>query len=166
MRPFRLDRTWAFDVGADELWAILARTDEFPHWWPWLRECSGDGLVAGGRADCVIRAPVPYTLRFRVTVRDLVPGERVEAVVDGDLTGVGRLEVGPDGAGSRLRLAWELRLQRPALRAAARFGRPVMQWGHDWVVATGVAQFRRRALRVDASYDDHDDNDGGPGTTA
>ena len=33
-----------------------------------------------------------------------------------------------------------------SLLAGALFGRPLMQWGHEWVVATGVGQFRRRAL--------------------
>ena len=34
----------------------------------------------------------------------------------------------------------------PVLRAGATFGRPVMQWGHEWVVATGVGQFQRQAF--------------------
>jgi uncharacterized protein YndB with AHSA1/START domain len=173
LRPFRFDRAWTFSVAPDELWAVLTRTDEFRRWWPWLRQISGDGLVPGGRSTCVVRAPVPYTLRFTVTVVDLVPGERIEAVVDGDLAGPARLWVAPaagrggDG-GSEVRLAWEMELRRPALRAAARVGRPVMEWGHDWVVGTGVEQFRHRALRVHVPHDDHHsdggDDDRGSGT--
>jgi hypothetical protein len=164
LRPFRLDRTWTFAVGPDELWEALSRTDDFRRWWPWLREMSGDGLVPGTRSACVVRAPIPYTLRFRVTIEDVVPGVCVEAVVDGDLAGRGRLEVGPEGDGSRAHLAWELELQRPMLRTAARFGRPVMDWGHDWVVDSGVEQFRRRALRVQVPHDD--DDDGRPRATS
>jgi hypothetical protein len=64
-----------------------------------------------------------------------------------------------------VRLAWEMELCRPVLRAAARFGRPVMEWGHDWVVTTGVEQFLDRALRVDDGYDSdaHTDPHRGPG---
>lgn len=149
MRPFRFDRTWSFQIGPEELWATLARTEDFPRWWPWLRELSGDGLVPGGCSACVVRAPIPYTLRFSVTVADLAPGERVQAVVAGDLSGPARLDLSPDGPGARLRLAWDLRLERPLLRTAARFGRPLMEWGHDWVVTTGLRQFCSRALRVD-----------------
>lgn len=171
MRPFRFDRTWTFAVPPDELWRVLARTDDFRRWWPWLREFSGDGLVPGGRSACVVRAPVPYTLRFTVAVRELVPGRLLDAVVDGDLAGPARLEVRPgdgdgDGDGSVARLAWEMELCRPVLRAAARFGRPLMEWGHDWVVTTGVEQFLARALRVNDTYDRdaHPDPHGGPGT--
>jgi hypothetical protein len=162
---FRFDRTWAFAVAPDELWGVLQRTDEFPRWWPWLRELSGDGLVPGGRSDCVVRAPIPYTLRFTVVVRELIPGQLVDAVVDGDLAGPARLEVNgaEEGPGSVVRLAWDMELRQPVLRAAARIGRPVMEWGHDWVVTNGVEQFVRRALRVHGSHDHDHDHDGRPG---
>ncbi len=162
MRPFRYDRTLTFAADPEELWRTITRTDEFPRWWPWLRELSGDGLVPGGRSSCVVRAPVPYTIRFTVTVQKVVPGRRVEATVDGDLAGPAELEVRPgaDG-GSAVRLAWDLELRRPVLCAAARIGRPVMEWGHDWVVTTGLEQFRSRALRVDGRHDNRDDRGSG-----
>jgi uncharacterized protein YndB with AHSA1/START domain len=162
LRPFRFDRILVFDVGADQLWATLTRTDDFCRWWPWLREFSGDGLVPGGRSKFVVRAPVPYALRFAVTVSELVPGRLVALVVDGDLVGTARLEVDPDheDGGSAVRVAWELELGRPMLRTAGWFGRPIMEWGHNWVVTNGIEQFRRRALRVDVAYDDHDDDRG------
>ena len=161
MRPFHFDRTFTFKVEPGELWAVLTRTGDFRRWWPWLREFSGDGLVRGGRSECVVRAPVPYTLHFTVTVVDLVPGVRLAAAVEGDLAGPARLEMASDGSGgSRVHLFWDVELHRPMLRAAARVGRPVMEWGHDWVVTTGVEQFRRQALRVDVRHDDHDDDHG------
>jgi uncharacterized protein YndB with AHSA1/START domain len=168
LRPFTFDRTFTFTAAPEELWAAFTRTGDFRRWWPWLREFSGDGLVPGGRSNCVVRAPVPYTLRFTVTVRALEPGRLVEAVVDGDLAGPARLEVGAGPAGdggSTARLAWEMELRRPMLRAAARVGRPVMEWGHDWVVTTGVEQFLRRALGVQDGHERHHDPDPdrGPG---
>ena len=139
------------------MWTALTRTGDYQRWWPWLREFSGDGLVPGGRTTCVVRAPVPYTLRFTVAVTELVPGERIEALVDGDVTGPARLDISAIGArrrASQVRLAWEVELQRPMLRAAATVGRPVMEWGHDWVVSTGFEQFCRKALRVQVGHDD------------
>ncbi len=167
LAPFRFDRTWTFAVPPDDRWAVLERTGDFPRWWPWLRELSGDGLVPGGRNRCVVRAPIPYTLRFTVAVDELVPGRLVGAEVDGDLAGPARLEIAHadgEGGGSTVRLAWEMELRRPVLRAAARVGRPVMEWGHDWVVGTGVEQFLGRALRVEVAHDDDLDHDRGPGT--
>jgi hypothetical protein len=160
LAPFCFDRTWAFALAPDDLWAVLCRTDDFPRWWPWLRELTGDGLVPGGRSACVVRAPIPYTLRFTVAVREVVPGRLVDAVVEGDLAGPARLEIDAGEAGSVARLAWQMELRRPMLAAAARFGRPVMEWGHDWVVANGVEQFLHRALRVHVPHDDDDDDRG------
>jgi hypothetical protein len=81
-----------------------------------------------------------------IEVRRVVPERSFETRVDGDLQGPARLEVEPAGDGSRARLVWELAMARPFLQAAARVARPLLQWGHDWCVDTGVTQFRRRAL--------------------
>ena len=146
--PFRFDRTWVFPVAPKAFWRAISRTRDFPRWWPWLRRLDGDGLVEGGRADALVRGPIPYNLEFTVAVDELVPERRVDASVDGDVSGPARLEVDAHPDGSQVRLSWTMELRRPRLRAAARVARPVMEWGHDWVVANGVEQFLRRALRV------------------
>jgi hypothetical protein len=81
-----------------------------------------------------------------VHVQRLVPEELVETVVTGDLVGPACLEIASEESGSTARLSWQLELRDPALKLAARIARPLMEWGHDWVVSTGVRQFRRRAL--------------------
>jgi hypothetical protein len=145
-RPFRFDGRWAFSVPPDELWAALSRTDRFREWWPWLRALESDGLVAGSVSRCVVRAPLAYSLRFQVAVVEVVPGRLVEARVSGDLEGPARLHVDPHEEGSEAQLSWELDLRAPVLHAASRVARPLMEWGHDWVVHTSVRQFRRLAL--------------------
>lgn len=144
--PFRFDRTWEFPVPAERLWDVLERTDEYPGWWSWLREFEADGLVAGTEARFVVQSPLPYALRCTIRVDELEPAARVVTTVAGDLRGPARLEVTPDGPGCRARLAWELTPGSFLLRRLAVIGRPAMVWAHDLVVATGVAQFRRRAL--------------------
>lgn len=146
--PFRFDQTWVFAVPPAEFWRTIHQTHAFRQWWPWLRAMTGPGLVPGGRTECEIRAPIPYSLRFVVEVTEIVPERVLDAIVTGDLAGPARLETNPDPAGTRVRLNWEMDLNRPLLRRAARFGRPVMEWGHQWVVNTGVDQFVNRALRV------------------
>ena len=101
-------------------------------------------------ARCVVRAPLPYTLRFDVHVDEVVPGELVAAHVEGDIAGPARLEIEPDAHadGSHARLVWSVDLRAPLLRRFAVVGRPVMEWGHEWVVTNGVRQFRQRVLEV------------------
>jgi uncharacterized protein YndB with AHSA1/START domain len=149
---FRLDRTWPFALPAGELWAALTRTEEFPLWWPWLVTFEldgggGRGLRAGVSARVVVRAPVPWALRLTVDVARVEEGRLVEAMVSGDLSGPARLEVGAGVVGaSTARLVWELTPASPLLRATARAARPLLELGQRWVLDTGVAQFRRRAL--------------------
>jgi hypothetical protein len=150
--PFRFDRRWTFPIPPDELWATVSRTDEYPAWWSWLRDFdtdgAADGLHEGATARCVIRAPLPYALRFTVEVERVVEAALVDTRIRGDLEGPARLEIGPgeDSDTCTARLAWSLQLRDPVLRRFALVGRPAMAWAHDRVVEVGVRQFEQRAL--------------------
>jgi uncharacterized protein YndB with AHSA1/START domain len=146
--PFSFDRSWTFEVPPAELWGALTDADRYRSWWPWLRrfDTGGQPLGEGTVARCTVRAPLPYALDFTVTVVEMVPERRLVASVAGDLAGPARLEVAEAPEGSRATLAWTVELRAPILRAASRIARPVMEWGHDWVVDSGVRQFRARAL--------------------
>jgi len=145
--PFTFDRRWDFAIPPDELWATLSRTDDYPEWWSWLREFDADGLEQGATARCVIRAPLPYALRFTVHVEQAVKPELVDTLIRGDLEGPARLEIAPSAdGGSQARLTWALELRDPVLRRLAIVGRPAMSWAHDRVVASGLRQFEQRAL--------------------
>jgi uncharacterized protein YndB with AHSA1/START domain len=145
-RPFTFDRSWRFACSGEQLWDVLADTDEYPRWWSWLDGFACDGLHEGATARFAVRPPLPYRLRLAVQVDEVVPGERVATTVGGDLAGRAHLRLQPAGAGTDVRMTWSLTLQRPALLAVERVARPAMVWGHDRVVAIGVDQFRRRAL--------------------
>jgi hypothetical protein len=146
MSNFHFDRTWAFDVPPDDLWEVVNRTHDFRSWWTWLRDFEAPGVHAGAQARCVIQAPLPYALRLDIDVERAERPSMIETYVRGDLDGPARLEIEPSGNGSIARLVWELEVRDPVLRRVARIARPVMEWAHDRVVATGVEQFRRRAL--------------------
>jgi len=143
---FGFDRTWAFAVPPDQLWDVVTRTDQFQHWWTWLRHLDVPAVHTGAVAECVIQAPLPYALRLHIEIERAERPSTIETYVRGDLDGPARLEIEPTTGGSTARLAWELDVCGRALRRVARVARPVMVWAHDRVVATGVEQFRRRAL--------------------
>lgn len=145
-RPFVFDRTFVFDVPTERFWKVIEQTDDYPSWWTWLRRFDADGLAEGTIADCEVRAPLPYSLRFNVEVVELVPGELLRAQVRGDLEGPARLEVRATDEGCAARLVWEVSLRAPLLRPAALVARPALHWAHDRIVDLGMAQFRRRAL--------------------
>jgi uncharacterized protein YndB with AHSA1/START domain len=143
---FTLDRAFVFDRAPDVVWAAIANPRDYPRWWSWLRSVEADGLTEGTTAHCLIRAPVPFTLRLALHVDRVVPGQRIEVTADGDLQGTGTLELAAHPDGTEARLVWELEPHQRLLRAAGLLSRPLLQWGQDWVVRTGARQFRRRAL--------------------
>ena len=150
-RPFRSDRTWRFEgVPVERLWAAVSSPATFPRWWPWLADTDLPDLIEpGATARFTVRPPLPYALRSVVTGDDVADGERISTTVDGDVAGPASLELAAldGGAGSTARLVWSLDIRRPHLARIERIARPAMVAGHDVVVALGVRQFRRRALR-------------------
>jgi hypothetical protein len=145
--PFHYDHRFEFAVSPETFWATIARTDSYPQWWGWMRKFESDGLRDGGHTECVIQAPLPYALRVAIDVERVVPLERVETRVTGDLEGPARLEVTPTPDGCAARLVWSLDLREPWLRRFALVGRPVLGWAHDRIISIGVHQFERVALR-------------------
>ncbi len=150
-RPFKFDRRWSFSAPPDDLWRAFSDTKQLEDIWPWLRTFDSPGLVAGTVSRCVVRAPVPYAITIDIAIREAVAPRLVVASVSGDLEGPARLEVAARPGGSEARLCWELEVRAPFLRAASSVVWPVMEWAHNWVVDTGVRQFRRRALGEQAS---------------
>jgi hypothetical protein len=144
--PFRYDRRFALEVAPEDLWSLLEETDAYVEWWSWLQSLDGGGLQVGDVAACVVRAPLPYSLRFTVHVDDVVPAARIVTHVAGDLVGPARLEIERTPTGCDARLAWTLELRDPVLRPLAVLTRPAMQWAHDRVVEIGLSEFRRRAV--------------------
>jgi uncharacterized protein YndB with AHSA1/START domain len=144
--PFRYDHRFEFAVPPDTFWATISRVDSFPEWWSWLREFDSEGLRDGAHTECVIQAPLPYALQVAIDVEHVVPNERIETRVTGDLEGPARLEIAPTAAGCAARLVWLLELRERRLRRFARVARPVLGWAHDRIISIGVRQFERVAL--------------------
>mgnify|MGYP000085348036 CR=1 FL=1 len=144
---FHLDRRFVFDREPDVVWDALSRPQDYPRWWSWLRSVDADALTEGTTARCLIRAPVPFTLRLALHVDRVEPGRRIEVTAAGDLTGTGAVSLIPHPTGTEIHLVWDLVPHQRLARAAGLLSGPLLQWGQDWVVRTGARQFRQRALR-------------------
>ena len=144
----RSDRRFTFDRPPSEVWEVMGRTSAYTRWWPWLRRLDAKGLVAGDVWSCHIQPPLPYFLRFTITLDEVVPEESASATVAGDITGTAVLRLAPLGSGgTEGRLVSDLAPASSILRAFAAVARPLVVWGHDWVLAEGIKQFEARALR-------------------
>jgi hypothetical protein len=143
---FTYRRDHRFGLPPDRLWERIGEVDQFEVWWPWLSEfrLDGEGLSEGTVLRGVVTPPLPYRMRLAIELGRCDRPHAIDATVRGDLTGEARLRIRPEGSGSLVNVAWTIEMQQPVMRLAARFGRPLLQWGHDRVVEVTVAGFRRR----------------------
>jgi Polyketide cyclase / dehydrase and lipid transport len=137
----RSDRHYRFDVGPGDLWARLADVSTYPQWWPWLREFDGAALAAGEVWRCTVQPPLPYRVRFAVHLEDVAPHSSVTARVSGEIVGTATLTISPADGGSTVRLVADLGPDRQALRALSVAFRPLVRYGHNWVLDNGAKQF-------------------------
>jgi hypothetical protein len=147
---FASDRSWTFDVPAEHLWARVTAVDEYAAWWPWLAEFHPDGGFARGAAwSCLVAPPLPYRIRFRLVLEEVRPARLVRARVSGDIRGDAQLTIDETDRGCQARLRSDLSPANPLLRGVGVTARPLIAWGHDWVLDSGQRQFAQRALSTD-----------------
>ncbi|MGD9701339.1 MAG: SRPBCC family protein [Acidimicrobiia bacterium] len=139
------DRHYTFGVEPDRFWSLIADVDGYRGWWPWLRSFDAHALDRGERWRCTVQPPVPYTVRFTVTLDELDPPRSISASITGDIVGVAQLDVTPCDDGSQVRLRSALGPNNHLLRIVAATARPLVQFGHNWVLDTGARQFAERA---------------------
>jgi uncharacterized protein YndB with AHSA1/START domain len=139
------DRSYRFAASPEDLWERIAAVEDFPTWWPWLRQFDGRALVAGDEWRCTVQPPLPYALSFTITIGEVEPAQRVAAEVSGEIRGSAELTIAGDGEGGcTARLQSRLAPASRFLQAVAVVARPVVSLGHDWVLDTGARQFRQQ----------------------
>lgn len=130
------------------LWSRISAVEHYRVWWPWLRRFEpGDGLVPAARWQCEVAPPLPYLVRFTITFEQVEEGRGATTIVSGDVEGTAELTLDRlDGGGTSARLVSHLAPASALLRAVGTLARPMVQWGHDWVLDQGRRQFVDRAL--------------------
>ena len=143
--PVRSDRRFHFDDDPPQVWERMSDVGQYRTWWSWLREFDATALVEGQVWRCRVQPPVPYAVRFTVTLDEVEERRWVAATVRGDVEGYASLELVPVRRGTYVHLVSSLSPRHPALRALALVGRPIVRRGHDWILDTGARDFDRRA---------------------
>ena len=142
----RSERRFEFDAAPPALWAALGSVDDYPRWWPWLRRFDARALAPGEEWRCTVKPPLPYVVRFTIRFDEVEVERRIDATVRGDIEGPAQLLIEPSAGGSAVTLTSSLRPTNTVLKAAALLGRPLVRYGHDWVLDIGAGQFASRAL--------------------
>jgi hypothetical protein len=95
-------------------------------------------------------------VRFTIELVEVTPVASADAIVTGDIRGTARLTVAATDRGCEARLQSSLEPANRVLRGIGVVARPMIEWGHDWVLDQGQRQFVRRAVdgQADRGLDD------------
>ncbi|SFX49107.1 SRPBCC family protein [Streptomyces atratus] len=132
---YRFVSIWDLPAPPDAVYEILGRADDYPRWWPQVREVTS---VDGTSGTTRIRSFLPYDLVMTVRERRRDPRAGViEATLGGDLDGWVRWTVTPHGGGSRAVYEQEVDVRRRLMRLLAVPGRPVFRANHALMMRAG-----------------------------
>lgn len=135
---YRFHSVWDLDAPPDAVYAVLARAEEYPMWWPQVREVISVGDDMGSAR---FRSFLPYELRIRARIRRQDPIARVlEVDLRGDLEGWARWTVVARGAGSgsaRAVYEQEVEVRRALMRWLAPLARPLFRANHAAMMRAG-----------------------------
>ncbi|GGY49420.1 SRPBCC family protein [Streptomyces omiyaensis] len=141
---YRFRSVWRLDAPPDRVYAVLARAEEYPRWWPQVRSVVPRDAATG---TARFRSVLPYDLHVTVRALRQDPGVRVlEVRLDGDLEGWARWTVTPDGAGTRALYEQEVEVRARLLRLLAVPGRPFFRANHALMMRGGRRGLAGRLL--------------------
>ncbi|WP_431032414.1 SRPBCC family protein [Streptomyces sp. P6-2-1] len=161
MHPYhyRFRSRWLLPAPPRRVYAVLARPEEYPLWWPQVRAArtAPDGRSGSAR----IRSVLPYDLR--VTIREMPGPSRgpgpdgvgvLRAAVGGDIRGELGWRLSPWGAGTLAEFEQRVEVVTLPLRLMSLPGRPLLRLNHRLMMRAGERALRAALTRAE---------DGAPG---
>ncbi len=149
MAHFHFVTDWTLTAPIDPVWKIITDVGRLPEWWPMFKQAVLRGndrtLRIGQTVDCVVRAALPYALRFSLEITDLVPPNLMRLRSRGDLDGWGRWNLRDDAGTTAVTYSWDVDLTRPVLAALSQlpFARGLLERNHDAVMSQGFGNLQR-----------------------
>jgi uncharacterized protein YndB with AHSA1/START domain len=153
---YRFLSSWDVASPPGAVYRVLERPDEYPTWWPQVREVRRTGDTTG---TLRFRSVLPYDLYVTAHATRQDPRAGIlEVAMYGDLEGWVRWTVsGNGGAGTRLLFEEDVIVNKPLMRRLAVPCRPLFRVNHALMMRRG-----RRGLRarLDGAGDDRVDGAG------
>ncbi|MEU6876816.1 SRPBCC family protein [Streptomyces sp. NPDC046712] len=133
---YRFRSVWQLAAPPDAVFAVLERGEDYPRWWPQVREVVP---VDDDTGTARFRSLLPYDLIVTVAARRRDPAAGVlEVELRGDLEGWARWTLkGTDGSGTRAVYEQEVEVTSPLMRRLAVPGRPVFRVNHALMMRAG-----------------------------
>lgn len=139
---YRFRTRWWLPADRRTVFAALTDLADYPRWWPDVRSVRH---LDEDAADVRVRSTLPFTLALVLRRRE--QDERTGRLVvriGGDLCGVLRAEVVPDGLGTRVDFDQEVEVASRLLRVLSPWLRPALRLNHAAMTRRGRRGLARR----------------------
>jgi len=152
---FHLVTNWVVDAPVEDVWDILIAPETWPGWWPSVKRVEtlreGDERGIGAVRRMTWTTALPYELAFDMQSVRVEPHSIIEGRASGELDGVGRWTLSPQGARCNVRYDWIVEVTKPWMINLAFILKPVFRWNHNVVMERGrrglVQHLANRASR-------------------
>ncbi|WP_418956025.1 SRPBCC family protein [Streptomyces tritici] len=132
---YRFRSVWQLAAPPATVFAVLERGEEYPRWWPQVREVVP---VDASTGTARFRSVLPHDLVVTVVGRRRDPEAGIlEIAMSGDLDGWARWTLTAHGGGTRAVYEQEVEVRGRLMRALAIPGRPVFRVNHALMMRGG-----------------------------
>jgi carbon monoxide dehydrogenase subunit G len=141
MKQFALTTHWHLDAPIDRVWDALAKPDDWPRWWRYVRAVTeiekGDAQGVGSLRRYTWSSRLPYSLSFQMRTISMRRPTGMEGIASGDLDGRGHWRLEAQGDTTRVRYDWTVEVGKRWMQAFAPLLAPVFAWNHNQVMREG-----------------------------
>src|SRR3977135_4159487 len=131
---YHLTTRWTVDAPAGAAWKEFGRPEEWPSWWKGVEAVHllepGDSNGMGAYRRITWHGALPSRLTFNMRTVRIQPRALIEAVADGQLTGVGRWQLTRAGAGTEVQHDWIVNVALPGIPIVAGIAGLLFKWNH------------------------------------
>ncbi|MFC4610890.1 SRPBCC family protein [Streptomyces maoxianensis] len=132
---YRFRNVWDLTAGPAAVYEVLERAEEYPRWWPQVREVTALDEITG---TARFRSFLPYELLVTARAQRRDPAAGVlEVGMKGDLEGWARWTLTEHGGGTRALYEQEVEVRKPLMRRLALPCRPVFRANHAAMMRGG-----------------------------
>jgi hypothetical protein len=150
MSRYELATDWYLEAPVERVWDAIFDVASWPKWWSYVLQVEqmepGDASGVGAVRRFTWGSALPYQLSFTMRTTVVQRPHVLEAVAEGELTGVGRWTLESQGAATRVRYDWEVTTSRAWMNVMAPVLGPMFRWNHGQVMSAGgrgLAQYLR-----------------------